>query len=187
MHEKRERVRDTRVNRGETHPDDSRIMSSVSPVSSVAPGSSIAPSVGNIEPAATRKKRTIAVVRKRGDRRPAGSSEEENGGVPPTSPKKKTLLVARPPRASEGRLFEHEAAPHRHAAAPGAMPGDRVVGGGAYGDSGGQFPSSMVVGKLQWLPDGRVLDKSVLGTAEAFEEVRTSIRVYPRAVSIYYM
>ncbi|CAM9581138.1 unnamed protein product [Ectocarpus fasciculatus] len=146
-------------------------MSSGSPASSVAPGSSIAPSVESIGPAATRKKRTIAVVRRRGDRRPPGSSNDEYGGVPPTSPKKKTLLVARRPRASEGRLFEHETAPPRHAAAPGAMPGDRGVGGGTYRDSGGQFPSSMAVGKLQWLPDGRVLDKSVLGTAEAFEEM----------------
>lgn len=64
------------------------------------------------------------------------------------------MLVSRRPRASEGRLFEGN---------------DATAGRG--GVHGHRLPSSP--GKLKRHSDGRVLENSVLGTAEAFEEVKS--------------
>ena len=163
-------------------------MSSDSPAPSLAlsRSSSVAPSAETLRSAPARKKRTIMVVRRPRDRGgPPGSSGEEEDdvsrGAPPASPKKKTLLVARRPRASEGRLFEEDAMPHRAgvggavAAAAAGGGGGREGGGARRGSSTGQRFSSAVAGKLQWLPDGRVVDKSVLGPAAAFEEVCTCV------------
>lgn len=147
-------------------------MSSGSPAPSVAPSSNISTSIGTLESAPTRKKRTIVVVRRSRDRRLADSDNDGGGGAP-ASPKKK-IVVARRPRASEGRLFEGLAASHHHAGVADVATG--TIGGGrgrreVRRESNGHHLSSTVAGKLQWLPDGRVLDKSVLGTAAAFEEV----------------
>lgn len=147
-------------------------MSSDSPAPSVAPSSDIAPSVGTLESTPPRKKRTIVVVKRSRDRRLVGSGDD---GAP-ASPKKK-IVVARRPRASEGRLFEGHATPHHHAGV--ANVGTGAERGGGRGrevtrGSDGHHLSSTVAGKLQWLPDGRVLDKSVLGTAAAFEEVHSA-------------
>lgn len=153
-------------------------MSSGSPAPSVAPSvdpsSSIAPSIGTLKSTATRKKRTIVVVRRHRDRGLADSGGDDDSasrGAPP-SPKKKTLLVARRPRASEGRLFEDETTPHDRGLAGPAGGGDgRGLGGRAQRGGEHHHFSSSVATKLEWLPDGHVLDKSVLGTAAAFEEV----------------
>lgn len=150
-------------------------MSSGSPDPSVAPSSIVSPSVGTIESTPTRKKRTIVVVRRPRDRRPVDSGDDDDGGGgEPASPKKK-IVVARRPRASEGRLFEGHEASHHHTGiadvAAGTVGKGRRGGREKYHDSGGHHLSSTVAGKLQWLPDGRVLEKSVLGTAAAFEEV----------------
>lgn len=149
-------------------------MSSGSPAPSVAASSSIAPSVGTLISSPTRKKRTIAVVRRPRDRGLPDSGDDDDGDsrATPASPKKKTLLVARRPRASEGRLFEDETAPHGGGFA-GAAGGGKETGWGGRAQRGSDRHhfSSTVAAKLEWLSDGHVLDKSVLGTAAAFEEV----------------
>ena len=138
-----------------------------------------------------KKKRTIVVVRRprdpKGDDdrlRPSISKQHDNSGdddddddAPPASPrKKKTVFVARRPRPSEGKLFEHAGATPSHGSLPGR--GDHRLGrgeeggGGGGGKSGECLLSTTPQGKLEWHPDGRVLEKSVLGTAAAFEEVR---------------
>lgn len=148
-------------------------MSTGSPAPSVAPSSSIAPSAGTLKSTPTRKKRTIVVVRRPRDRGLPDSGDDDDGasrGAPPL--KKKTLLVARRPRASEGRLFEDETAPPGEgsdAATGGEKDGGSKRGGQRNSDN--RHLSSTVATKLEWLPDGHVLDKSVLGTAAAFEEV----------------
>jgi len=161
-----------------------RSMSSGSPAPSVAPSvapsSSIAPSVETLKSASTRKKRTIVVVRRpRGHRIPDSSDDDD--GAAPALPKKKTLLVARRPRASEGRLFEHEAAPLDENLAGAAVEGRDGWEWGRGAQHGGENHnfSSSAAAKLEWLPDGHVLDKSVLGTAAAFEEVCTTKRSNP--------
>lgn len=151
-------------------------MSSGSPAPSVvAPSSSsVAPSVGTLESTPTRKKRTIVVVRRRPlDTRVPGSSDEDDDRSP-ASPKKRTLLVSRRPRASEGKLFEDDPAPHHLAGVSGAV----APGGGKRRGSNRPHMSSTVAGKLQWLPGGRVVDRSVLGTAAAFEEVESKTHVF---------
>lgn len=90
------------------------------------------------------------------------ASRNNTGEDAPAPLKKKKVLVARRPRPSEGRLFEKNS-PQPHAAVS-------VRRGRLDGGSGDHLPST-AVGKLVWLPDGHVLEKSVLGTAAAFEEV----------------
>ena len=136
----------------------------------------------------TRKKRTIVVVRRPRDPesdddglRPAISKQhdspddhdDDDGNAPasPPLPKKKTVFVARRPRPSEGKLFEHAGTTSSHGSLPGR--GDHhLEGGGGGGGNGDGLLSTAPRVRLEWHPDGRVLEKSVLGTAAAFEEVR---------------
>lgn len=100
----------------------------------------------------TRKKRTIVVVRRPNKRQQHHDCNDDG----PASPKRKTLLVSRRPRPSEGRLFENTS----HTVSLGAD------GSGRAGDLPAQSG-----GKLSRHPDGRVLERRILGTAAAFEEV----------------
>lgn len=72
--------------------------------------------------------------------------------IVPTVPRKKTLLVSRQPRPSEGRLFDSDPSSISGTGAPliSTEPNDEGIG---------------------WHPDGRVIERSILGTAEAFHEV----------------
>lgn len=136
----------------------------------------------------TRKKRTIVVVRR--PRNPNdnddsrlrpilskqhngddGDDGDDNDDSVPASPNKKTVFVARRPRPSEGKLFEHPASSsHGSLTLPGRGHHHHRLEGGGGGGSDGVL-STVPRGKLEWHPDGRVLEKSVLGTAAAFEEV----------------
>lgn len=107
----------------------------------------------------TRKKRTIVVVRRPHDKHSDGS----DGEAPP--PRNKRILVSRRPRPSESRLFDRDG-PKSHKGIQGA----RGKRSGSHEGGEIRLPSP-AEGKLKWLPDGRVLERSILGTAEAFEEV----------------
>lgn len=79
--------------------------------------------------------------------------------------RRKNIFVLRRPRTCERGLFENN---------------DEIcqiqTGDGSRGDG---FPEGG--GTLKWQPDGPILETSILGTAEAFEEVvivRTVIRLY---------
>lgn len=116
----------------------------------------------------TRKIKTIAVIR-RPHAPNENSGDGDTGNDPPALSKKTKLMVARQPRPSEGRLFEDDR-PSLHTAGP-----DKE---GNNGDSDiDRYRSTIATGagKLRWLPDGHVVEKSILGTAAAFEEVRVRL------------
>lgn len=118
--------------------------------------------VDSVSSTSTRKKRTIIVVRRPNKHQQHHDRNDE--GL--SSPQRKTVLVSRRPRPSEGRLFENNSI--SHAISLGAADGSGKAGG---------LPAQQFGGKLKWHPDGRVLQRSILGTAAAFEEVTTVIIV----------
>lgn len=97
------------------------------------------------------KKRTVVVVRRP---KPKPHDTDDHGGSGHVS-RKKTLMVSRRPRLSEGRLFDNS---------PGSRGGKRV--GVVEGSN-----NNPTFGNMRWSTDGRVLERSILGTAEAFEQV----------------
>lgn len=107
----------------------------------------------------TRKKRTIVVVRRPNKRQQHHDCDDDG----PASPKRKTLLVSRRPRPSEGRLFENNS----HTVHLGAD------GSGNAGDLPAHSGRN-----LKRHPDGRVLERRILGTAAAFEEVAYVERIH---------
>lgn len=113
---------------------------------------------GTIDSTSTRKKRTIVVIRRRQSGRDDEPNRNNGGSGASASPgrKKKTIMVSRRPRPSEGKLFDD------------VCPGGQQGGSGALdGTTGDSSPRE----KLRWSTDGRVHERSILGTADAFEEV----------------
>lgn len=105
---------------------------------------------GGTESSARHKKRTIVVVRRRQPHNGNGGPDNDRGPEP--VPRKKTLMVSRRPRPSEGRLFDN------------ADPGGK-------GDGAIEGTNFSATGNLRWCANGRVLERSILGSADSFEEV----------------